>query len=301
MNNEKWLKFEEATNILPDITEINHQQDLSNAWITFCSFIYNIAIKHIDNRLTPTTSIDHRPKFIKRSNNEMSHINKILRQLKPKNINHCDNFQIFSNNWCKKLEKLKDIMHNNSITDIDLPKQFTHSNIDNIRKIIRSLLKTISTKFDITVRQYNDKQIKKFVQKRCEDYKSDQGSMINSLMNKSQRRIVIDRIIQNENDQEILITNPEKIKELTNKHFQTCPGAVNEEKEIPDQWKEQYKPQQHIDENIYQDLMKLPSQEEWFEIIKQLPNEKATGTSLISNEMLKHLGTSAQEFLWKFI
>ena len=156
-------------------------------------------------------------------------------------------------------------------------------------------------KFDMTVKRYNDKQIKKFVQKRCEDYKSDQGNMINSLMSKSQRRIIIDRLIYKENDQEILITDPNKIKELTNKHFQTCPGAINEEKEIPDPWKHQYEPQQHINDNIYKNLMDLPTLEEWVNIIKQLPNEKATGPSLISNEMLKHLGPVAQEFLWKFI
>src|SRR5436190_1013882 len=37
MNEEKWLKFQEATNLLPDIMEINCQQDLSSAWITFRS------------------------------------------------------------------------------------------------------------------------------------------------------------------------------------------------------------------------------------------------------------------------
>ena len=242
MNEEKWLKFQEATNLLPDIVEINCQQDLSSAWITFRSFIYSMAIKYIDNRLIPTTSIDHRPKFIKRSNNEMSHINKILRQLRPRNINNHDNFKNFSKKWSRQLEKLDTIMHNNSITDINFPITFTHSNIEDIRKNIRSLLKIISMKFDMTVKRYNDKQIKKFVQKRCEDYKSDQGNMINSLMSKSQRRIIIDRLIYKENDQKILITDPNKIKELTNKHFQTCLGAINEEKEIPDPWKHQYEP-----------------------------------------------------------
>ena len=40
---------------------------------------------------------------------------------------------------------------------------------------------------------------------------------------------------------------------------------------------------------------------EWLSIIHQLPNDKATRPSQISNEMLKHLGPATHHHLWLLI
>jgi hypothetical protein len=50
--------------------------------------------------------------------------------------------------------------------------------------------------------------------------------------------------------------------EETNRHFQTIAGSINKKKPIQGRWKEQYKPQVHVDENIYSDIMNLPTIEE---------------------------------------
>lgn len=86
-----------------------------------------------------------------------------------------------------------------------------------------------------------------------------------------------------------LITDPDEIKSLTNNHFQLCSGAVNQDKAIPVQWKDQYA-QNHINNNVYNGIMDL----EWIQSVSKLPNRKATDPSDISNEMIKHLSDNMQ-------
>ena len=45
--------------------------------------------------------------------------------------------------------------------------------------------------------------------------------------------------------------------------------------------------------------MYLPDMAKWYDIIKCLPNNKATGPSKISNKMLKHLGPIVLKILWR--
>nr|CAG8643046.1 12735_t:CDS:2 [Entrophospora candida] len=57
----------------------------------------------------------------------------------------------------------------------------------------------------------------------------------------------------------------------------------------------------NIDEQWYKNIMLVPTFSEYFNVIKSLAVNKATGPSNISNEMLKHLGQEMQKALWKYI
>src|SRR5581483_4072863 len=83
------------------------------------------------------------------------------------------------------------------------------------------------------------------------------------------------------------------IDDQPNLHFQTVAGGSNEEKEIPDEWKAQYRPKEYIDSNIYNHLLDNITQSEVEEVIKTLGLGKAPGPSQISNEMLRHLPNEA--------
>ncbi|CAB4415764.1 unnamed protein product [Rhizophagus irregularis] len=92
--------------------------------------------------------------------------------------------------------------------------------------------------------------------------------------------ISIEKIYKKDhNGNEILITEEDQVMEETNSHFQTIAGSVNRKKPIQGRWKEQYKPQPHINENIYSSIMDAPSYDEWLDVIRQLSNGKATGPS----------------------
>jgi len=44
--------------------------------------------------------------------------------------------------------------------------------------------------------------------------------------------------------------------------------------------------------------MDPPEEDEWYQILKSLPNDKAPGPSKVSNEMLKHLGPKMNKVFW---
>jgi hypothetical protein len=151
-------------------------------------------------------------------------------------------------------------------------------------------------------RKNMDEQIKKFTNKRCENYKDDKGHMIDSCLERDKRKITIDRLLRKDVDgEEVLVTDPQEIKEATNEHFQKCPGGIHEPKIIPPQWSEQYQPMSHINTHIYKYLMTAPEKSEWDQVIKQLPLDKAAGPSGITNEMLKHVGPKLNECIRNFV
>ena len=49
--------------------------------------------------------------------------------------------------------------------------------------------------------------------------------MLNSLLERDKRTIVLDRIIVNKDGNNQLITDPDELKHLTNLHFQTVAGG----------------------------------------------------------------------------
>ena len=82
--------------------------------------------------------------------------------------------------------------------------------------------------------------------------------MIDSLLNRPRRKIVIDRVISNGN----LLVEPQEIKDEVNKHFQTCAGGVHHEERIPPNWLPRYAPIDQINDEWYNSLLIPPSFEE---------------------------------------
>ncbi|CAG8721420.1 12492_t:CDS:2, partial [Rhizophagus irregularis] len=83
-----------------------------------------------------------------------------------------------------------------------------------------------------------------------------------------------------------LVTDPIEIKKLTNNHFQLCPGAVNQDKPIPDQWKNQYNPLSHIDQDIYNNIMDLPFWDEWVQSASYKDNIYDLQSNIINQHIL---------------
>ncbi|CAI2201432.1 7602_t:CDS:1, partial [Funneliformis geosporum] len=51
--------------------------------------------------------------------------------------------------------------------------------------------------------------------------------------------------------------------------------------------------------NIYETLLDTPTYNEWIELIKKLPNDKASGPSGVTYDLIKHFGKSAYKILFK--
>ncbi|RIA81030.1 hypothetical protein C1645_837650, partial [Glomus cerebriforme] len=172
----------------------------------------------------------------------ISHIDNHLsateqkREILPKSISSLSNY-------IKSLNSLRNLLRSSKFP----------SNFDSLSSNYRNeLRKLLLAKYDSLYKSYDNERIKKFVQARCENYKDNQ-----------------------ENNTSHLITTPKKIKEKVNEHFQRCPGSVSGDKNIPPEWAAFYQPLSTVDDNIYQDLMAPPSDQDWLAIITALPKDKA--------------------------
>ncbi|PKY37236.1 hypothetical protein RhiirB3_462023 [Rhizophagus irregularis] len=109
--------------------------------------------------------------------------------------------------------------------------------------------------------------MKDYIQERCDDLMNNKKKMINSFMNREIKSIVIDRVIVTENNDDVLITDPQSIKKRR---------STNQEKILSGIWIDQYSPRNYVDENIYDGLIDHITQEEIEYHISLLPNGKAS-------------------------
>src|SRR5918911_3982287 len=95
-------------------------------------------------------------------------------------------------------------------------------------------------------------------------------SMIDRVLNRERRQIVLDRIIQIQNDDTVeIITNPEQIKNGVKEHlYQWTKGVEINNTEVNNRWTQQYKPISQIDEVIYNPLIATIHEEEIIKVIK---------------------------------
>src|SRR6185437_7797249 len=134
-----------------------------------------------------------------------------------------------------------------------------------------------------------NKEIQEKIEKRCEMIANNQGQMLNSLLNKSYNKIVLNKIIiENQDHSRELITEPEDVMQHTEKHFQTQYKKRNTNPNRMSQaWKKTYKPLSFIQENWYEDLLQEISEEEWDQMLSSLSLKSAPGISGISYILIK--------------
>ncbi|GBC09190.1 hypothetical protein RclHR1_08680007 [Rhizophagus clarus] len=100
--------------------------------------------------------------------------------------------------------------------------------------------------------------------------------MIDSLTEREIKKIHIDRLLtRNDDNEEVLITDLDKIKALTLQHFQNCAGSKNDIKTIPKEWITEYEPMDQIDHHIYDSTLKPIDVEELHQVVYDFPKKKA--------------------------
>ena len=98
-------------------------------------------------------------------------------------------------------------------------------------------------------------EIRECIDRRCEMIKDNQRRMINSLLEKPFKKVVIDRLlIDNEGDRE-LYNEPEEVLIRTAEHFKRQFKKRNFQQEgISNEWKKVYEPITRVKESYYQSL-----------------------------------------------
>ena len=115
--------------------------------------------------------------------------------------------------------------------------------------------------------------------------------MINSLTNNYTNKIQIDRItkLNLDNNTKFIITNPDEIHNKVKKYYNIFRRRKSNFNNLDNFWKNQYESLSHINENCYNNILNRPSNQELLDTIKDLPNNKASELSEITNKIIKKL------------
>ncbi|GET58995.1 RNA-directed DNA polymerase from mobile element jockey-like [Rhizophagus irregularis DAOM 181602=DAOM 197198] len=151
------------------------------------------------------------------------------------------------------------------------------------------LLKFLLT--DYTIPSYNS--IEYYTALRDEYFSTSLGSFIFSALSVEHHSIVLDRVLVVIDSKPTLLTDPSDIKQAAIKHFQSVvtPPLVqySSTDSFPPRWQRAYTPLSDIDSSLYNSVMSPILEDKWKSTLNSMPNNKASGPSKISYEMLKHL------------
>ena len=131
--------------------------------------------------------------------------------------------------------------------------------------------------------------------------KDNQRRMINSLLERPYKKVVIDRLVVNKNRDKELISDPKEVLESTAKHFRKQFKKRNfRGEEISEEWKKTYEPIPRIQEKLYKNLNSKITKDEWESMLSKLKANTAPGISGISYTLIKQAGADSQEAFRNF-
>ena len=173
-----------------------------------------------------------RPKELVLAKRYLSKCNRINRLLNKKNkhhvIDHPNHVQ-----WNKWLAVLPQIYHFLDLKPSQWPRTvripnlaICRSNLDKITCLLIKKTRLANTHYDLA-------QINFYSERRCSDLKSNQSKMIDGLLERTQRKIKLDRVML---DDGTLTTDEQEIADKVNHHFQTAALPIMDPPdEIPDE------------------------------------------------------------------
>src|SRR6185437_75460 len=185
------------------------------------------------------------------------------------------------------------------LTNIDiqsLPPEALDANLyPNSLQAITSLKNTMYLARNLELEQEKKETINGAILRRYTNFTDYTTKMIDSILQRKKGRVHFDNVTLPDE----VITEPQEIKETTKKHFQCWTKHITLDEPEWEKWEQEYQPIDAIPDNIYADICTTITEEEISNIIKNSPLSKATGPSLISNEMLRHLPQNGIKVLAK--
>ncbi|GET56271.1 RNA-directed DNA polymerase from mobile element jockey-like [Rhizophagus irregularis DAOM 181602=DAOM 197198] len=182
------------------------------------------------------------------------------------------------------------------LTDYTIPSYNTTS-LPIFVKFLRSQKALVSTYLSTQFHQHRVDSIEHYTALRDEHFSTSPGSFISSALSVEHRSVVLDRVLVVIDSKPTLLTDPSDIKQAAIKHFQSVvtPPLVqySSTDSFPSRWQRAYTPLFDIDSSLYTSVMSPILADEWKNTINSMPNNKASGPSKISYEMLKHLSRKA--------
>ncbi|CAB5181197.1 unnamed protein product [Rhizophagus irregularis] len=194
--------------------------------------------------------------------NNFINVNNILNQNERDNIDLKEILEIFDKHWKYKRKWLSKLLQFNNIVPIQpLPLILdTVVELERILSFINQLETTINKQLLLDRSAWDSEQIKKFIERRDDDIKTNNKRMLNSILERS--------------------------SSTSNSKYDPTVG-------FDDYWKNFYQPRTNIPVDEIESLSIEIHMDELCEIIKTLPNNKAPGLSkLATSSTLSNTKTS---------
>ncbi|CAB4443464.1 unnamed protein product [Rhizophagus irregularis] len=217
----------------------------------------------------------------------------------------------YESKWTTYLIRLNNICltyKNIFATPISLPSFLCEGRSDDFASLLKSLENMTLLLRGLLLlkeREFQTSSIQAKIDARNDNFTNDVSAFIESALSRTRRRIVLDRVFVDHPTRLTLLTSPDDIDKEVIDHFQNFvpitsspPSSI---RDLPDRWSNVYEPLVDVNPNIFDSLMNPPALEEWSSTISSMPNDKAPGPSMISYEMLKHLGPHASSLLLNLV
>ncbi|GET56194.1 RNA-directed DNA polymerase from mobile element jockey-like [Rhizophagus irregularis DAOM 181602=DAOM 197198] len=168
------------------------------------------------------------------------------------------------------------------------------------KSFLRSQKNLVSAFLSTKFAQHLTDSVEYYTALRDEHFSNSLGTFIDSALSVEKRSIVLDRVLVVLDSTPTLLTDPSDIKQATISHFQSIvsPPLVHYSSitSFPARWQQAYTPLANVSTASYDPVLAPISLQEWSAVISSMPNNKASGPSKISYEMIKHLSGEALDF-----
>src|SRR6266540_228105 len=96
-------------------------------------------------------------------------------------------------------------------------------------------------------------------------------------------------------------TDPSDIKRIVTSYFQSSAGILPVNITISATWSDEFNPKDHINVEVYMDLMNTITESEFSQIVSGLPTNKASGPSTVSYESVKYAKPLCHTIIMKLL
>jgi hypothetical protein len=304
MTDAHWTKFSEKTDALINSCSLRTlkndtpftQSNLNLYWDLLQECIMKAADKTIPSRLSKGHHHLNRSHLLSKLYKNIRFLYKFKKLVKS-----IISVSLPSTNWPVMADRFYNLLSEFGFNFVRLPTSPQIFLIRSLTTYINQLLAATLVKAKLHEHEHKLKAIQQAIDKRLENYSTSPSNMIDSVLERSKKTIILDRCFDNSSSSRDLLTDEKQVKTEVAHHFQMAAGSSHENVIIDDDWISSYQPINGIDVSVYNDLMLPPSADEWYNIISSLPDGKAPGPSKVSNEMLKHLGDTSRRILWYII
>jgi hypothetical protein len=133
---------------------------------------------------------------------------------------------------------------------IDVPLHLSTDSLTSINLKLKELFKILVGLCKTRELSHKRDSITSFINKRCDNLLANPKLMIDSILQRRRRCIVLDRILISDpsSSTQTLVVDPTEICTHTNHHFQTIAGGSHTPVALNTRWSAQYQPLDHIDE-----------------------------------------------------